>query len=141
MKEFWTITQLVFSALGGWLGYFMGGYDGLLYALIVFVFVDYLTGIMCTIADKKLSSKTGFKGLFRKVLIFIMVGVANIIDTNVMGQAGVLRTMVIFFYLSNEGISLFENAAHLGIPVPAKLKEILEQIHERTESKEKKNDQ
>lgn len=141
MKEFWTITQLVFSALGGWLGYFMGGYDGLLYALIVFVFVDYLTGIMCAITDKKLSSKTGFKGLFRKILIFIMVGVANIIDTNVMGQAGVLRTLVIFFYLSNEGISLFENAAHLGLPVPAKLKEILEQIHERTEPKEKKNDQ
>ena len=77
MKEFWTITQLVFSALGGWLGYFMGGYDGLLYALIIFVFVDYLTGIMCAITDKKLSSKTGFKGLFRKILIFIMVGVAQ----------------------------------------------------------------
>lgn len=80
---------------------------------------------LCAITDKKLSSKTGFKGLFRKVLIFIMVGVANIIDTNVMGQAGVLRTLMIFFYLSNEGISLFENAAHLGLPVPTKLKEIL----------------
>ena len=103
MKQFWNTIQLVFSALGGWLGYFLGGCDGLLYALIAFVVIDYLTGVMCAITDKKLSSAVGFKGIFRKVLIFLLVGIANIIDVQVIGTGAVLRTAVIFFYISNEG--------------------------------------
>ncbi|MFR3785904.1 MAG: holin family protein [Agathobaculum desmolans] len=131
MKEFWNTIQLVFAAIGGWLGYFLGGCDGLLIALVVFVVVDYLTGVMCAIADHKLSSAVGFKGICRKVLIFLLVGIANILDVQVIGSGSVLRTAVIFFYISNEGVSLVENAAHLGLPVPDKLKDVLEQLHDR----------
>lgn len=131
MKEFWNTIQLVFAAIGGWLGYFLGGCDGLLIALVVFVVVDYITGVMCAIADHKLSSAVGFKGICRKVLIFLLVGIANILDVQVVGTGSVLRTAVIFFYISNEGVSLVENAAHLGLPVPDKLKNVLEQLHDR----------
>lgn len=136
MKDFWNVIQLVFTAVGGWLGYFLGGCDGLLYALIAFVVIDYITGVMCAIAEKKLSSEVGFKGICRKVLIFLLVGIGNIIDVHVMGAPGVLRTAVIFFYLSNEGVSLLENAAHLGLPVPDAIKKVLEQLHDRSEGKE-----
>ena len=140
MKEFWTTIQLVFSAVGGWLGYFLGGCDGLLYTLLAFVVLDYITGIMCAVADHKLSSAVGFKGIFRKILIFALVGVGHLLDVQVLGAVGVLRTAVIFFYLSNEGVSLIENAAHLGLPIPAKLKAVLEQLHDRAE-KEGENDE
>ena len=120
--------------VGGWLGYFLGGFDGLLYALIVFMAVDYITGVMCAVSDKKLSSAVGFKGIFRKVLILMLVGIANLLDVQVIGTGAVLRTAVIFFYLSNEGVSLLENAAYLGLPIPEKLKEILAQLHDRAES-------
>lgn len=133
MKEFWNTIQLIFTAIGGWLGYFLGGCDGLLIALVVFVVIDYITGVMCAVADKKLSSEVGFKGICRKVLIFLLVGIANILDVQVIGTGSVLRTAVIFFYISNEGVSLVENAAHLGLPVPEKLKAVLEQIHDRSE--------
>ena len=133
MKEFWNSIQLVITALGGWLGYFLGGCDGLIVALVVFVLVDYITGVMCAIADHKLSSSVGFKGICRKVLIFLLVGLANILDAQVIGTGSVLRTAVIFFYISNEGVSLVENAAHLGLPVPEKLKAVLEQLHDRAE--------
>ena len=132
MKEIWNWIQLAFAAIGGWLGWFLGGADGFLYALIAFVVIDYITGVMCAIVDHKLSSEVGFKGIFKKVLIFTMVGIGNIIDVQVLGQAGVLRTAVTFFYLSNEGVSLMENAGHLGLPIPAKLKEVLEQLHDRS---------
>ena len=133
MKEFWNTIQMVFAAVGGWLGYFLGGCDGLLIALVVFAVVDYITGVMCAISDKKLSSEVGFRGICRKVLIFFLVGVANILDVQVIGTGSVLRTAIIFFYLSNEGVSLVENAAHLGLPVPEKLKAVLEQLHDRAE--------
>ena len=136
MKEFWNLIQFVFTAVGGWLGYFIGGCDGLLIALVVFVAVDYVTGVMCAISDKKLSSEVGFKGICRKVLIFLLVGIANILDVQVIGTGSVLRTAVIFFYLSNEGVSLLENAAHLGLPVPEKMKDILAQLHDRAEKEE-----
>lgn len=137
MKEFWNTIQLIFTAVGGWLGYFLGGCDGLLYALIAFVIIDYITGVMCAVIDKRLSSEVGFKGIFKKVLIFLLVGVANILDVQVIGTGSVLRTAVIFFYISNEGVSLLENAAHLGLPIPQKVKTVLEQLHERSESEEK----
>ena len=131
MKELWSTAQAVFAALGGWLGWFLGGCDGLLIALVVFVVADYITGVMCAIADQKLSSGVGFKGICRKVLIFALVGIGHILDVNVLGDGSVVRTAVIFFYLSNEGVSLLENAAHLGLPVPEKMKDILAQLHDR----------
>ena len=131
MKEFWNVVQMVFTAIGGWLGYFLGGCDGLLIALVVFAVTDYITGLMCAVIDKRLSSEVGFKGICRKVLIFILVGIANILDVQVIGTGSILRTAVIFFYLSNEGVSLLENAAYLGLPIPEKLKEVLEQLHQR----------
>lgn len=133
MKEFWNTIQLIFAAIGGWLGYFLGGCDGLLVALVVFAAVDYITGVMCAVADKKLSSEVGFKGICRKVLIFLLVGIANILDVQVIGTGSVLRTAVIFFYISNEGVSLLENAVHLGLPIPEQMKAVLEQLHDRAE--------
>ena len=136
MKEFWNAVQFVFAAVGGWLGYFLGGCDELLYALIAFVVIDYITGVMCAIIDKMLSSEVGFKGICRKVLIFLLVGIANVIDVHIIGTGCVLRTAAIFFYISNEGISLLENAAHLGLPVPKKVRDVLEQLHDRAEDTE-----
>ena len=140
MKEFWNVIQLIFTAVGGWLGWFLGGCDGLLYALIAFVMIDYITGIMCAFVDKKLSSAVGFKGICKKVLIFALVGGGHILDVYVIGTGSVLRTAVIFFYLSNEGVSLIENAAYLGLPVPKKLKDVLEQLHKRSEKEDENND-
>ena len=137
MKEFWNMIQMVFAAVGGWLGYYLGGCDGLLLALVAFAAADYLTGVMCAVSDRKLSSNVGFKGICRKVLIFLLVGIANILDVHVIGTGSVLRTAVIFFYISNEGVSLLENAAHLGLPVPGKIKAVLEQLHDRAEKTEK----
>ena len=138
MKEFWNTIQLIFTAVGGWLGYFLGGCDGLLYALIAFVVIDYITGVMCAIINREVSSAVGFKGIFRKVMIFLLVGIANIIDVQVIGTGAVLRTAVIFFYISNEGVSLLENAGHLGLPIPEKIKTVLEQLHDRAEKEEEK---
>ena len=131
MKELWNVTQMTFAAIGGFVGWFLGGFDGFLYTLVAFVVIDYLTGVMCAINDKTLSSAVGFRGICRKVLIFAMVGLANILDVYILGEGSVLRTAVIFFYLSNEGVSMLENAAHLGLPVPDKLKDVLQQLHER----------
>ena len=136
MKEFWNTIQLIFAGIGGWLGYFLGGCDGLLYALIAFVVIDYITGVMCAIANHTLSSEVGFKGICRKVLIFLLVGIANILDIHVIDSGSVLRTAVIFFYISNAGVSLLENAAHLGLPVPEKIKTVLEQLHDRSTKEE-----
>ena len=105
--------------------------DGLIYAMIVFVIADYATGVLCAVSDRRLSSETGFKGICRKVLIFVLIGVANLIDIYIIGTGSMLRTATIFFYLSNEGISLLENAAHLGLPVPQKIKDILKQLNEK----------
>lgn len=132
----WAKVQMACAAVGGWLGYFVGGVDGLLTALIVFMVIDYITGLMCAVEDKKLSSAVGFKGIFKKVLIFALVGIGHILDTRVIGSGSVMRTAVIFFYLSNEGVSLLENAAYLGLPIPQKLKSVLEQLHDRSEKED-----
>jgi toxin secretion/phage lysis holin len=136
MKDIWNWIQAVLTALGGFLGWFLGGTDGFLYALLTFVVIDYITGVMCAIADKTLSSEVGFKGISRKVLIFLLVGVGNILDVHVIGSGSTLRTAIVFFYLSNEGISLLENSAHLGLPIPEKLKDVLQQLHGRSEKEE-----
>ena len=131
MKEFWNVMKVALAAVGAWLGYFLGGSDGLLYALLVFVIADYLTGVMCAIEEHKLSSAVGFRGLCRKVLTFLLVGIAQVLDVHVLNQPGVLRTAVIFWAIANNGLSILENAAHLGLPVPEPLKQVLEQLHNR----------
>ena len=140
MKEFWNGIQLVFAVIGGWLGWFLGECDGLMYALIAFVIADYVTGVMCAVSDKRLSSEVGFKGICRKVLIFVLVGMANILDMHVIGTGCIVRTAVLFFYISNEGVSVLENAGHLGLPIPARLLNVLEQLHEDAEQEDIDNE-
>ena len=130
MKEIWNYIQAVITAIGGWVGYFLGGCDGLLIALLIFVIMDYISGVMCAIADRRLSSEVGFKGICRKVLIFVLVGLGHLLDYHIIGTASVLRTAIVFFYISNEGISLLENAGKLGLPIPQKIRKVLEQLNE-----------
>ena len=137
MKDVANTTQYIFAAMGGSLGAVLGGFDGFLYALIVFVVVDYMTGVMVGILNKKLSSQIGFRGIFKKVVIFSLVAVAHIIDTYVIQNGSVLRTTVIFFYLSNEGISILENAALIGLPIPKKIRDVLEQLKENENHEDK----
>ena len=127
----WAKVQAAIAAIGGYLGYFVGGVDGLMTALLIFMVLDYITGLMCAIADKQLSSAVGFKGICKKVLILMLVGVAHIVDLHVVGAGDALRSAVICFYLSNESVSMLENAAHLGLPIPEKLKSVLAQLHGR----------
>ena len=131
MKEIWNWVQVALAAFGGFLGWFLGGFDGFIYALVALMVADYITGVMCAIVDKTLSSEVGFRGIFKKVLIFVLVGIGHIIDTHLIGDGSVLRTTIIFFYCSNEGVSMLENAARLGLPIPEKLKDILAQLHNK----------
>lgn len=129
MKNITNSMQLIFTALGGYLGWFLGGYDGFIYALVAFVVIDYVTGLMVAVLEKKLSSEIGFRGIFKKVLVFTLVGIGNIVDVHLIKNGSAIRTAVIFFYLSNEGISILENTAKIGLPIPAKLKTVLEQLN------------
>ena len=136
MKEMWSVMRGLLAVVGGWLGWFLGGCDGLVFALVFCVVVDYVTGVMCAIADRRLSSAVGFRGICKKVLIFLLVGQGHVLDVHVVGAGSVLRTAVIFFYISNEGVSLLENAVHLGLPVPVKLRKVLEMLHDRAEKED-----
>lgn len=129
MKNAFNVIQLIISALGGYIGWFLGGFDGFMYALIAFVVIDYITGLMVAMLERKLSSEVGFRGIFKKVLIFTLVGIGNIIDVYLINNGSAIRTAVIFFYLSNEGISILENTGKIGLPIPEKLKKALEQLN------------
>lgn len=129
MKNQFNIIQAIFTAIGGYIGWFLGGVDGFMYALIAFVIIDYVTGLMVAVLERKLSSEVGFRGIFKKVLIFALVGIGNIIDVYLFKNGSAIRTAVIFFYVSNEGISIMENASKIGLPIPQKLKDILEQLN------------
>lgn len=132
MSKLWNVLSGVFAAIGLWLGLFIGPVNGLLIALIVFVLTDYVTGFASAIVRKELSSSVGFKGLARKVLIFLIVGIANVLDVYVLGANAVLRTAVILFYMCNEGLSIIENAGEIGLPIPKKLKEVLAQLRKKS---------
>ena len=127
----WAKLQIAIAGIGGWLGYALGGCDGLLTALVILMVIDYITGVMCAIVDRKLSSEVGFKGICKKVLVMMLVTVANVIDVHVVGTGSALRGATVCFYLSNEGLSILENAVHLGMPVPEGLREVLAQLHNR----------
>ncbi|MEX3505478.1 holin family protein [Corynebacterium sp. LK2510] len=128
LKTMWITIQTTVTGIGAWLGAFLGGFDGLLYALLAFVIIDYITGVLAAIAERRVSSAVGFKGISRKILIFALIGLAHLLDVHITGQPGVLRTATVFFYLSNEGISLLENAARLGLPIPAQIRHALDVI-------------
>ncbi|WP_044294478.1 phage holin family protein [Robinsoniella peoriensis] len=130
MKDFVSMGQYVFASVGVFFGWFVGGFDGFVYTLVVFVVIDYLTGVMASILKKELSSGVGFRGIFKKVVIFCLVAVGHIIDTYIIKNGSMLRDAVIFFYLSNEGISILENAGRIGLPIPEKLRSVLEQLRE-----------
>lgn len=122
------LLEIIFAGVGGWIGWFLGGIDGLVYTIVIFVVMDYITGVMVAINTKTLSSDVGFKGICRKVLIFILVGMGHLIDTHVLGDGATIRTAIIFFYIANEGLSIIENSGKLGLPIPQKLRDILEQL-------------
>lgn len=132
--------QLFFTAFGGFLGAFLGGVDGFLYTLIIMIIIDYITGFFCAVVEKRLSSEVGFKGIAKKVVILMLVGVANMIDVHIITQGAVVRTAVIFFYISNEGVSILENAGVLGLPIPKKLRAILEQLKDEAENEDAPDD-
>lgn len=134
MKNILNTLQFIFTALGGYIGWFLGGVDGFMYALITFVVIDYVTGLMVAVLERKLSSEVGFRGIFKKVLIFAFVGIGNIIDVYLLKNGSAIRIAVIFFYFSNEGISIIENSAKIGLPIPQKLKDILEQLNKEEKS-------
>jgi len=135
VKTVWNAVQAVFCVIGGGLSWFLGGYDSLMYALVAFTVIDYGTGILCAAFEKKLSSEIGMRGIIKKVLIFLLVGVAHIVDAQLIGNGGIVRTAVILFFLSNEGLSLLENSCRIGLPIPPKLKEILSQLHQGKKSR------
>ncbi len=128
----WAKLQFAVTALGGSVDYFIGGMDGFMTTLIILMVLDYVTGIMCAIVDKKLSFSIFLNGTFKKVLIIMLVGVAHIVDINVVGSHEALRSAVICFYLSNEGVSVLRNASRLGLPIPEKLKAVLSQLHDKS---------
>ncbi len=135
MKETWNWIQLGIVGTGGFLGWFLGGADGSLFTLLAFVVVDYITGVLRAVNEKKLSSSIGSKGITKKVMIFLLVGIAHMLDVEIIGNGNVLRDAVIFFYISNEGISIIENAVKIGLPIPKKLQDVLEQITKHKEDK------
>lgn len=134
MKNTFNFIQAIFAAIGGYIGWFLGGVDGFMYALITFVIIDYVTGLMVAVLERKLSSEVGFRGIFKKVLIFTFVGIGNVIDVHLIGNGSAIRTAVIFFYVSNEGISIIENSAKIGLPIPEKLRDVLKQLNKEDEN-------
>lgn len=129
----WQIIKGVFVAIGGWLAWFFGGFDGVLIALCAFAVLDYLTGVIAAIAEKNVDSRIGFKGIAKKVIMFLVVGAAAILDAYVLGGNSPIREIVIVFYIANEGISIIENSARLGLPIPQKLIDVLEQLKKQGE--------
>jgi toxin secretion/phage lysis holin len=131
MSKLINICEIAFAFLGGLLGWIFGGFDSLIYALIAFVSIDYITGVLLAFQEKKISSEIGFKGIAKKIMIFVLISVGNIIDHYVIKSGSTLRTMLIMFYLSNEGISIIENAGSMGVPLPQKLKDAIKELQEK----------
>lgn len=128
MISIWDFIKFYAALIGVAAGAIFGRMDGFMFALVAFVVIDYITGVLVAIYKKKLSSEVGFKGIIKKVCIFILVAVGNIFDMYVMESGACVRTSIIFFYIANEGISILENVSRLNVPIPSKLKEVLEQL-------------
>jgi toxin secretion/phage lysis holin len=124
-----SIWRYSWALVGGLVGQILGGWDGFLLCLTAFVVIDYLTGFLAAAWQKRLSSAQGFRGILKKVLIFMVVGMGHLLDTALLGGAGApLRSALIFFYIANEGLSIFENLAVLGVPIPKRLKQVIAEL-------------
>ena len=120
--------KLAIAGAGGIFAYLFGPWDALIIALVIFVVADYITGVAKAAMQGKLSSAVGFKGLLKKVMIFVLVMVGTVVDMAIPAANHAIRAAVIMFYIANEGLSILENSAKAGVPVPAKLRETLEQL-------------
>ena len=130
MSKFKEIIRPIFTLFGSCLGFFLGDMDIFIYTLLAFVICDYISGIIRAGFERKLSSKVGFRGIFKKIMIFIIVGIANLCDKNLVQNQAMIRSAIIFFYIANEGLSILENSLAIGLPIPEKLKILLEQFKE-----------
>ena len=129
MEKLFNFVSVIGGIVGGALTALLGGWDQLIVALIILMILDYLTGVLQSIYNKELSSKIGFKGLLKKVLILCVVAVSVVIEKDLGVQA--IREVVIMFFACNEGISVLENATKMGIPLPKKLQDVLLQIKDK----------
>lgn len=138
MKDLFKYIDVIAVTLGAFLGWYLGAADGFLYTLLAFVCADYVTGVFRAGVERKLSSSIGFKGIAKKVMIFILVGAAHLLDVHILpdGQ-DLIRTAVIFFYLANEGLSILENSTDLGLPVPEKFRDALKMLNQSANEEEK----
>ena len=136
MSKIQIIIDSIAGAVGAVLGFMYGEVTGLFWALIAFMALDYITGVIVAVIEKRLSSEVGFRGLAKKFLILVFVAVGHIADTYILGGTPAAMSAVMLFYIANEGISIIENAAALGLPVPKKLTNIMEQIKNKSESEE-----
>lgn len=134
--------RAIFACIGGWIGWFLGGVDGLMYALIAFILVDYITGVTAAAVKRELSSEVGAKGIAKKVGELLLVGIGNVLDKQILKQGAAMRTLVIFFYVANEGLSILENLGRIGVPIPKPLKDFLKKLKDDNNGKksDKKND-
>ena len=141
-KEKWKMGRAVFAVVGGWIGWFLGGIDGLMYALIAFILVDYITGVTAAAVKRELSSEVGAKGIAKKVGELLLVGIGNVLDQQILKQGAAMRTLVIFFYVANEGLSILENLGRIGVPIPKPLKDFLKKLKDDNNGKksDKKNE-
>lgn len=133
MNKIQLIIDSTAGTVGAVLGFMYGEAGGLFFALLAFMAMDYITGVVAAAVSKKLSSRVGFRGLAKKIVILVFVSVGHIADMYILGGSTAAMSAVILFYTANEGISIVENAASLGLPVPEKLKTILEQLREKGE--------
>lgn len=136
MSKIQIIIDSIAGAVGAVLGFMYGEVTGLFWALIAFMALDYISGVIVAIIEKRLSSEVGFRGLAKKFLILVFVAVGHIADTYILGGMPAAMSAVMLFYIANEGISIIENAAALGLPVPKKLTNIMEQIKNKSESED-----
>ena len=128
MNSVLAFCKSAIAVIGGYIAWFLGGFDGLIITLCVFALVDYITGVIAAVIKKELCSRVGFVGIARKTLMFFLVGIASILEFYVLGASSPIREIVIVFYIANEGISIVENSARIGLPIPAKFLAILEQL-------------
>lgn len=127
------VFKNIMAALCTLLSFLFGDMEGMLIALITLIVLDYISGVIAAAVEKRLSSEIGAKGIAKKIFMLLIVALANIVDTSVIGDGHVLKTVTVVFYICNECISLIENAGRIGVPVPKKLLDVLEQLKNRDE--------